>query len=94
MKTPDIATAIRIYYTKTEIGNKEIRELFSSGSANTVELMDIARKVIEENKVITFIKTNVETKSAYQAWGLDIKSYEARYAKIKSLDLLAASDSN
>ena len=94
MRAPEVETAIELYYAKTEIGTQDIKRLFdvSDGKASTLKKQ--ARAAMREKDVITIFPTNVNTKVAYEAWGLDIAELERKYRKLISLGFLkeAASD--
>ena len=82
----DIQTAIRIYYAKTEIGNKDIRELFGSlGNHTIAKLKKAAKEQMDEDEVPNWNAKYVNTKSAYKIWGLDIEDLEKRFRKLKQL---------
>ena len=86
------ATALIIYYSCNEIGNKEIRQLFGSQlSPNTiVRLKSLARKQMQEDSKLAFRPNVVNTKSAYKAWGIDITEVEEGYKKLQKLKLVGA----
>lgn len=87
MRAPDAETVIRIYGL-TEIGTKEIKELFGCGDAKACEKKREAKKLMAEEKVRCFVSTNVNTKVAFRAWGIDFGEYEERYRYMKKFNLL------
>lgn len=86
------ATALIIYYSHNEIGNKEIRQLFGSQlSPNTiVRLKNLAREKMQEDNRLAFRPNVVNTKSAYKAWGIDIVEVEEGFKKLQKLKLVGA----
>lgn len=89
VRIPEISsleTAIRIYWEKIELSNKDIGELFGKvGKSKIKQLKDTAREKMAENKIPSFSAARVNTKVAYAAWGLDIEDLEKRYNKLKKL---------
>lgn len=85
MDVPNIETAVRLYYSRTELGNKEIRELFSCGKNSAVTLKKRAKELMAKRAIKCWNAKNVDTETAYQAWGLDIQKLEERLKKITSL---------
>ena len=89
-KPVDAERAVRMYYMYTEIGNNEIKELLGITSPSAVvRLKKIARERMTEKGEATFNPNSVNTKSAYEAWGLNIEDLEKRFAKLKKLGMLA-----
>ncbi len=83
-----VDTAVRIYYENIVLGNKEIRELLDvTGSATVTRLKNQAVKVMDKKGVMRW-GTTVETKCAYEAWGLDINELERRRNKLLKLGML------
>lgn len=85
-----IETAVRLYYEKLELGNAELRELFGAKHSPTTfaRLKDKARALMRERNMGTYGLYTVNTKIAYEAWGLDIADLEARYQKLRKLSML------
>ena len=87
---PDITTAIRIFYSYTEIGNKQIEELFGKVSSRTQSLLkQKARAVMVERGKETANPFNVNTICAYDSWGLDVPDMEKRLTKLKKLGFVS-----
>ena len=84
----DIDTAVRIYYTYPEIGNAEISELFGGIASSTISRY---KKDVMDEQVKREQKTSrlhsVNTRIAYEVWGLDIKDLEFRRKKLKELGM-------
>lgn len=84
----DLATAIRIYYSRLELNNTDIKELFPTACPGTIlKLKRKAQELMTENGVLTYGTYSVNTKTAYVAWGLDITDIEKRYEKLKKLEM-------
>jgi hypothetical protein len=84
----DIREAIRIYYTKRELRNADIKSLFGEiGAARVVKLKDLARDVMRESNVPALDDMAVNTDCAFEAWGIDITTLEKNYAKLKRLGI-------
>lgn len=85
-----IETAIRLFYEKNELFNKDIRELFGAKLANgtIVKLKEAARDVMNNRDIPNWNPQAVNTTAAYEAWGLDIAVLERNYSKLKKLGLM------
>ncbi len=88
-KCENIDTAIRIYYKYSEIGNPEMRELFGKNvSART--LARYKQEIYERQNQLgikNLLPHYVNTKVAYEVWGMNIEDLEKRRAKLKKLGL-------
>lgn len=85
----DIETAIKVYYSRVDLSNSDIKELFGNLSSATIAKLkkSVKEKMIEEN--IPVGDTNrVRTDLAFRAWGLEIKDLEKRLEKLKKLNLI------
>ena len=84
-----LETAIKLYYENIEIGNQEIKVLFGPiGSARVCKLKNLAKEKMLEENVPNWNALNVNTETAYKAWGLDIDDLVYRYNKLKELNLM------
>lgn len=82
-----IETAIRLYYSRIELSNSDIRELFGRlGNTTVVKLKKKAREVMQQNNRPVWNARCVNTLDAFTAWGLDIADLERRHKKIQSLE--------
>ena len=92
VRIPEISnleTAIRLYYEKIELGNKEITELFRNiGYKKATALKEVAKQKMDEDDVPQWNALRVNTKTAYEAWGLNIDDLERRYRKLQKLSLI------
>ena len=94
MRAPETATALRIYYNYTEIGNREIKELFGDiASATITKLKNKARGEMKKSGVITCLPKNVNTKAVYLAWGFDIEEMERLHRKSQKLGITRMEES-
>lgn len=82
---PDIRKAVLIYYAKNELRTKDIKELFACCGTVATRLKGIALEYIIENDVVRWNADQVNTKAAYESWGLDIKDLERRQKKLEEL---------
>lgn len=84
-----LETAIRIYYEKIELKNADIMELFgvSLSRAKLVKMKEIAKEIMDEENILSYDATAVNTDAAYRAWGLNIDDLERRLKKLKAYGL-------
>ncbi len=89
MRIPEISsleTAIRLYWEKIELRSSDIKVLFGRiGSEKVVQLKKQAQELMDERHTPQWNASRVNTKVAYEAWGLDIDDLEKRYNKLKKL---------
>ena len=87
----DIEDAIRIYYENIEIGTKEIKELFISrndtyiSNSTAMKLKKIAKEKMAEKEIKNWDASRVNTKAAFEAWGLEINDLEKRLLKLQKM---------
>lgn len=87
MKNPDIASAVELYYTKPEIGNSEIRQLFGASPSTAVRYKKMVQQEMAAKNERSWMPHHVNTATAFEVWGIDIHDYEKRLKKIKELGL-------
>lgn len=81
-----IDTAIRLYYEKPELTNKDIEALFGKlGKSTVAKLKNKGREQMVKDNVKVWNAQRVNTAAAYKAWGLDIDDLEHRHKKLKQL---------
>lgn len=92
LANPDLATVLEIYYTCSEIGNKEIQQLWGGhiSKPSIVRLKNLAREQMEKDGKFASRPTYVNTKSAFKAWGIDITEAEEGFKKLQKLKLVEA----
>ena len=81
----DIETAVKIFYTYPELGTAEIQQLFNCGRNSAVKLKAIAREKQKEKGLIPYSDSSVNTRCAYEAWGIDIEDLEKRLIVARKL---------
>ena len=83
-----IETALKIYYENAELGNKEIIGLFGNRSTATIsKLKKLVRAEMIKNNIPSFSAYKINTKVAFETWGIDINDLEERRKKIRELSL-------
>jgi len=83
-----IESALRIFYTYSELGNKEISSLFGRiSSATTVKLKNLVKNEMLKREICSYGKNKVSTKVAFEVWGIDVIDLEKRRKKLKDLNL-------
>ncbi len=88
-KLRSIGKAIQIYYENIELSNADIKELFKSKQGKNLSSATISRlkaevqKAAQERKIPIWDKGCVNTKLAFEVWGLDIGDLEKRWAKLQ-----------
>lgn len=85
MKTPDIEIAVNLYYAKPELASDDVKSLFSCGSTTAIRLKNQARKEMASRGVKSWLPSSVNTRVAFDVWGIDITDYENRLKKLQSL---------
>lgn len=89
IKLADPATVLKIYYLNREIGNAEMRELFSGvGQTAITRLKKKALELMRERGVGRLGAHSVNTELAFEAWGIDVAAVERQYKKLKALGLV------
>ena len=84
----NIDTALRIYYEKDELDNKDIKELFNGLSDS--KAISMKKEVLAEmtkRNIPQFRKHTVNTDVAYELWGINIERLERNRAKLIKLGL-------
>ncbi len=80
---PDVERALIIYYAKPEIGTAEIRALFGVAAATACKMKNEVRKAMADRDIKSFTPYTVNTRIAYEIWGIDIGDYERRLKKLR-----------
>lgn len=84
----NIGAALRLYYSKPEIGNADIKAMYGRiGSTTICKLKKLARDTMQVNDVKTLNPYTVDTVAAFAAWGLDVPKLERNYKKLQELKL-------
>lgn len=81
-----LKAAIELYYSRTELGNADIEQLFGKLSSATVaKLKHKARQKMVELSTPAWNAQRVNTEVAFAAWGLNIADLERRHKKLQEL---------
>lgn len=84
----DIEVAIRLYYEKDRLYNKDIKTLFGNlSSSKIVDLKSLVKEKMLEQDIIIYDAMSVNTDIAYEVWGISIENLEARLKKLRQLKL-------
>ena len=87
-KIRDIDTALRIYYQYTELDTELIRILFPDIKQGTMsKLRKQVKMVMAERNIRTFGRNHINTKCAFEVFGIDIEDLEQRKFKLHKLGL-------
>lgn len=88
-KIKNYETALKVYYSNLEIGNKEIKQLFGNKiSTDTMsKLKNAVRAEMNNQGKKCYYAHSVNTKTAFEVWGIDIILVEQHYNKLKKLGL-------
>ena len=91
MNIPQITSidnALRIFYSYSEIGNREIASLFGRLSSATVSrLKRVAKNEMTEQGILSYGANKVNTNIAYKVWGINVSDLEKRRKKLIELAL-------
>jgi len=83
-----IDTALSIYYKYPEISNKHISALFGKHSTVTINrLKQCVKSEMVARGVHSYSAYSVNTKIAFEIWGIDVDDLEKRRAKLQKLGL-------
>jgi hypothetical protein len=83
-----IDNALKVYYSHSEIGNKEIAALFGRHSSATVaRLKKLAKMEMNRRDMYSYGANKVNTVVAFEVWGIDVPDLEKRMKKLKELKL-------
>lgn len=83
-----IDEALRIFYTHSEIGNKEISLLFGKlSSATLARLKKAVKAEMASRDKFSYGMYKINTSVAYDVWGIDVSDLEKRRKKLKDLNL-------
>ena len=83
----DIRDAVKLYYSKTELSLPDIQALFGCRRSKAQRLKGVAKEAQANDGVQTYDARAVNTKTAYAAWGLDIRDLEDRIGALQRLRL-------
>lgn len=91
MNIPNISSveyAVRLYYSRPWLCNKDIAELFGGICGATIaKLKKLANAASAEENHMLYNNRTVITEDAYKAWGLDIELLERRLNKLRKYEV-------
>ena len=87
MRNPDIELALKIYYTMPEIGTPEIKKLFDVKDTKAVNLKKQVKIEMAKQGIRCFIPNHINTKLAFDIWGINIPEYENNLKHLQRLKL-------
>lgn len=87
-KLPDLHLALRFYWEKSELTTADIRQLFgvSNSTATRMKKPVFEMMASSDPPIRTWTANAVNTKTAYEVWGLNIGEIETRLRKLKELE--------
>lgn len=83
----DVEMAVRLYYGKSEITTRDIMELFGIGRTKAQILKHKGLEEQEGRNVPLWDARSVNTKCAFDSWGIDIAYLEKTLRTIRRLRL-------
>lgn len=93
LQPPDVVKALQTYNKYTELGTKEIQELFGDVSRCTAtKLKNQVKDAMIKKGIKSFYPGTVNTKIAYEVWGLDVKDLENRTKELIRLGFMKKED--
>ena len=87
MNTSNLETVLNIYYRNTELTNALICKLFNVSRSTALRYKNKALALQCERGHKTMKPGTVNTKDAFEAWGIDIHDIERRRKKLIELQL-------
>ncbi len=85
MKLPDPVKALELYYTQTEINSAEIKKLFSCNGTTATRLKRSVQEEMSKRNVRTWLPGNIDVKTAFEVWHLDVELLEKHILKLQRL---------
>lgn len=80
--------ALSVYYSKSEIGNADIKMLFGDmGNGRIGRLKQLALEAMHERGTVHYNAQYVNTEVAYDVWGIDIKRLERGIERLNKLNI-------
>ena len=88
VKITDIDTALRIYYTYPELTSREINQLFGKLAPSTItRYKSVVKNEQRKRAIKTSLSNSINTRIAYDVWGIDVADLEERRNKLIKLGL-------
>ena len=85
MNRPDPETALRFYYTQTEINSADIKILFKCCGGTASRLKKQVLDEMAKRGVKTWLPGNVDIVTAYDVWKIDVERMEKQLLKLQRL---------
>ena len=70
----NIEAALRLYYERLELSNKDIKDLFETSAGTVYRLKALAKEEMDAMGIPCWNATHVNTEAAYKAWGLGFRN--------------------
>lgn len=82
-----IRTAVEIYYQYNDLRTQDVQRLFGCSSTKARQLKKPVLAVMRERNIMMRTENCVDTETAYEVWGIDIKSLERKMERAEKLGL-------
>ena len=83
-----INAAIQLYYTHSELGNQELKELFGNRSSTTIaRLKKMVKEEMRKRDMYSYGSHRVNAARALEVWGIDVSDLEVRRNRLMELGL-------
>lgn len=92
LQPPDVVKALHTYNKYTELGTKEVEELFGVRRNKAINLKKQVQEVMAKEGIKSFYPNTVNTRIAYEVWGLDVKDLENRMKELIRLGFMKKED--
>lgn len=87
MNNPDIKLALELFYKKKEIGTADIEELFNVKTTKATSMKKKVKEIMAEKGVKSWIPYSINTKIAFEHWGIDIEEMKKSLKELRKLGL-------
>lgn len=84
-KTPDVKQIAHVGLSYPEIGNAQIMELFGVSRATALKLKKEVQQEMAKRGKRTWNPNNINTKIAFETWGLDVDQAERACKRLQRL---------
>lgn len=88
MHLPSIEKAVFLYYAKPELENIDIKELFGASDSSVRRIKAPVLKAMAEQGIKSWAPYTINTRVAYEVWGINIPEYEERLKKLTQINML------
>lgn len=83
----NVSVALKIYYSTYYIGNSEIKAIFGVGDNTAIRLKKQVQAAEIERNIVQAVPFKVNTKLAFEVWGIDVQELEHNRKKLQDLGL-------